>query len=66
MNDTVATATSHRTPPAVLGGPAPTRSWRGLAVLLSAQGCALTANRMGLVAIPWLMLPAPAAPPPPG
>ncbi|MGX6601708.1 MFS transporter [Micromonosporaceae bacterium Da 78-11] len=32
------------------------RSWRPLAAVLSAQGCTLTANRMGLVAIPWLML----------
>ena len=32
------------------------RSWRPLAAVLSAQGCTLTANRMGLIAIPWLML----------
>ncbi|MEV0901651.1 MFS transporter [Actinoplanes sp. NPDC049802] len=32
------------------------RSWRGLAVVLGSQACALSANRMLLIAIPWLLL----------
>ncbi|GGN32084.1 MFS family permease [Actinoplanes campanulatus] len=37
--------------PAVTG-----RAWRGLAVVLGSQACALSANRMLLIAIPWLLL----------